>query len=115
MRSLTKMAVSGAAIEPKRPIIEHEFKMVFRKLVGHCSAVKIYINVKAIVIAAFPNRKHTKTIAEFSSGIKGVEIIEIPANANDISKTSRRFIRLNNGWAIKMAGTSIATTNMKLT
>ena len=40
LRTLTRRGVKGAKMAPIRPIVEHKFVNVLRKLVGHNSAVK---------------------------------------------------------------------------
>lgn len=54
MFRLTNSGVSGAAIAPNRPIIEHKFISVLRMLVGQISAVKMYSIQNAIEIDSMP-------------------------------------------------------------
>lgn len=111
---LTKTTVNGAKIGPTCPTIAQVFMIVVRRFVGHCSAVKTYRQLNAVVILVLLSRKKTSTIVECSSGMNGVAMIEIDAIDSAENNNVRRFIRFSNGKAIKTPGISAATTTIKL-
>lgn len=63
IRVLTNKGVCGAIIDPKRPIIEHNDKRLFRTFVGNISEVKKYSTWKLHVMANFPIRNKVNSVA----------------------------------------------------
>lgn len=113
-RNPTKITVKGANIAPILPIMEHEFIIVVRRLVGHCSAVKIYSTANAPAIAALASINNTSTIIEFSCGIHGVTIVAIAVSANAANINILRLMRFSNGNVINILGISRDATIKKL-
>lgn len=72
----------GANMAPILPIIETEFIIETRRLVGHCSAVKIYKTANAAAITAFASINSTSTIVELS--IREVTIVASAVNASAV-------------------------------
>lgn len=90
------MAVIGAIIVPILPIIEQEFGMVVRTLVGHSSAKNMYNELNASVIEHFPNMNINNMIVEFSAGMRVVEIVENTVSMSAKNRSILRFIKFNN-------------------
>lgn len=111
---LTSSGVNGATIPPIRPIIELEHIIVFRKFVGHISAVKIYKIVNPHDIDALPIIKHNKTITDLSCGTHGVMIVVTPVIIKVINASFRREKRFSSGIAKSTPGISTTATLMKL-
>lgn len=112
MLQFTKIAANGATIEPMRPIIEQVFMIVFRILVGHCSAVYNESVVNAMVIEPLPITKHSSTSHEYSFAINCVATMDIAAKMNAPNSRILRFIRFNRNCANKLPGISMLITTI---
>lgn len=67
---LTSTGVSGAVIEPMRPIIEEKARRLCRYSVGYSSDVKRYNEVNTVEIPNFPNKKMMRRSTVISAYIK---------------------------------------------
>lgn len=110
----TSSGVNVASIAPDRPIIEHKFIIVLRKLVGHSSAVKMYRTENEHVIAHLPIMNKKSIMVVCSAGINGDRIDDRPEITIVAVSSARRPTRFNSINAISMPGISAAATVIKL-
>lgn len=96
IKELTRSVVSGASAPPIRPVIEHKFKIVVLKLVGHSSAVKMYSTLNANVIDDLPIIDSKSMYPYCSVDTNGAQIAAIPDIINEVKSNFFRPNRFSN-------------------